>query len=546
MEKELKLFFHLYTKEIRKLFDVIIVDDEPLIRDGLVKLFSWKEYQMQVRAVFPNGSLALEYLEKQSADVIITDIKMPVMNGIQLMQECQKKNILVKFIVLSGYSNFEYVKMAARLGIENYLLKPVDTLEMSQTLLQVKRKIEAQRHNKILLDEGIRILRNNLLYRLMTGEISYEEIEERKEYLPIPFDSCLCRVAILKFLPQNPDTARHGQQKPPIQSVLRHLEQKEYIHAVTDFGGRLLFLLFCGEGGICSSRETVRADLEHIIHYVLATSPFHAFAAAGPLADSIYTIPNSYAKASALINTAGFNSASSIRWAEDTCENEAFLLPHIEFDQLMQLNEKFLYKKQEDIVSIVDEIFSTNRFIPLDGLQMLASMIVSKIYSNSRAYSSDHDPEILRLENRLDDAYTLGDYDSIYRWTRDIIHTIFVYEERNPSEKAPSGATNLKKILLYLNENYTKDMNLKTIAETFHLNALYLGRILKLETGCTFTDYINSLRLKKAQELLLHTDLSAKQISEQTGYRNDKYFNTLFKKYTDMTPGEYRKKGNPS
>lgn len=282
------------------MIDVIIVDDEPLIRDGLVKLVSWKDYQMQVNAVFPNGALALEYLEKQSADVIITDIKMPVMNGIELMQECQKRNLPAKFIVLSGYTDFAYVKTAAKLGIENYLLKPVDTQEMSQTLLQVKRKIEAQRHNEILLDEGIRILRNNLLYRLITGEISYDEIEERKEYLPVPFDNGCYRVAIVKFLPRNPDTTRHGQQKPPIQSILRHLEQKEYIHAVTDFGGRLLYLLFC-EG----LRETVRNDLEKLLQYVLATSPFHAFAAAGPLADSIDSIPASCAKASALINTAG-------------------------------------------------------------------------------------------------------------------------------------------------------------------------------------------------------------------------------------------------
>ena len=193
-------------------------------------------------------------------------------------------------------------------------------------------------------------------------------------------------------------------------------------------------------------------------------------------------------------------------------------------------------------MAIVDDIFRTNRFITLDGLQMLSSMIVSKIYSNSRAYVSDPDPEVLSLENHLEDAYTLSDYDSIHCWTRDIIHKIFLYEEGTDSGKNQAGATNIKKILLYLNENYTKDINLKTIAETFHLNALYLGRILKLETGCTFTEYMNRLRLDKAIDLLIHTDLSAKQVSEQVGYSNDKYFNTLFKKYTDMTPGEYRKK----
>lgn len=114
-------------------------------------------------------------------------------------------------------------------------------------------------------------------------------------------------------------------------------------------------------------------------------------------------------------------------------------------------------------MAIVDDIFRTNRFIPLDGLQMLSSMIVSKIYSNSRAYGSDPDPEVLSLENHLEDAYTLSDYDSIHCWTRDIIHKIFLYEEGKDSGKNQAGATNIKKILLYLNENYTKDINLKPL-----------------------------------------------------------------------------------
>ena len=516
------------------MIDVIIVDDEPLIREGLVKLFRWEDFQMQVRAVFSNGSLALEYLEKQPVDLIITDIKMPVMNGIELMQECLKRKYESKFIVLSGYSDFEYVKTAARLGIENYLLKPVDTQEMSQTLHQVRHKIQALRQDRVMLEEGLRILRNNLLYRLMTGKISYEEIEERKDYIHIPLRSSGYRVAILKFLPKDPAEILSATHRPPIQSIRRHLEEKDYINTVTDFSGRMLYLLFCG----CADRKSeIQADLDNIINYVSATSLFYAYASIGFMAETIDTIPDSYVKASALINTAGYNSSVAIRWAEETVENEALLLPHVEFDQLMQLNEKFHYNNKEEIVSITDDIFHTNRYIPTDGLQMLTYMIVSKVYSNVRLYGSSPDTECTKIEKELEEAYTLTDYDSLHSWAHRMIDRIFSME----GDKTLSGTANIKKIIRYLDENYACDINLKTIADTFHLNALYLGRILKLETGCSFTDYINRLRIDRAQELLSHTDLSAKQIAEKVGYGNDKYFNTQFKKYTDMTPGEYRK-----
>lgn len=113
---------------------VILIDDEPLIRNGLQKMFSWEDFHMEISAVFPNGSLAFEYIQTHPVDLVITDIKMPVMTGIDFMTACRNHGIKTKFIVLSGFSDFAYVKSAAQIGIENYLLKPIDHQEMSRTL----------------------------------------------------------------------------------------------------------------------------------------------------------------------------------------------------------------------------------------------------------------------------------------------------------------------------------------------------------------------------------------------------------------------------
>lgn len=520
-----------------ELFKIIIIDDEPLIRNGLKKMFPWHDFDMQIAETFANGTLALEYIKLHPIDLVITDIKMPVMSGLDFMKECQRQNIKTKFIILSGFSDFEYVKRAAQIGIENYLLKPIDTHEMTQTLLQVKDKLIAEQKHKLAMDEGIRILKNNLLFRLTTAKISYNELEDRKDYIDIPMDCCDYQIATIKFTYKYPD--KIPSSKPPIPSVIHHLTPYEGIFPITDYTGRFLYLLFCNYS---QRKHYLETCFKQIISYVSTTSDYRIFIAVGPTVSTIDAISDSYKTAALLINTASQNNSNPIRWAEDLNKNKAFMFPHIEVDQLLQLNEQCLYKSEEKVLEVINDILHNNQFIPLSGFQMLSTMIASKIYSNCRIYRSDSLSDDLKIYNRLTDAYSYTDYDSIIKWLKNIIHDIFSSETTGHSSH--SGTTNIKKIIQYIHENYMKDINLQTIADIFHLNALYLGRRLKQETGASFPDYINHLRLEKAKDLLINTSLSAKQISDKVGYSNDKYFNNQFKKHTNMTPGEYRRKNN--
>ena len=158
---------------------LMIVDDEQIIREALSSMIDYTSLGYKVIATAKNGMEAYDRIRDDYPDVVITDIKMPVMTGIDFMTACRNHGIKTKFIVLSGFSDFAYVKSAAQIGIENYLLKPIDHQEMSRTLRQVQKKIEAEQRNKIFVDEGIRIFKNNLLFRLITGKISVEDLQER-------------------------------------------------------------------------------------------------------------------------------------------------------------------------------------------------------------------------------------------------------------------------------------------------------------------------------------------------------------------------------
>ena len=197
----------------------ILVDDEPLIRSGLEKTIDWQRFNIRLAGMFANGKAALEYCRQNEVDLIITDIKMPVMDGITLMKECRQEGIEASFVVLSSYSDFEYVKEAARIGIENYLLKPVDFLELEQTLSQFSIRMEETLREQQSQLQGERIIRDNLIFRLITGHIREEQVREKAAFIPVPLEQRVYRVAVLKLksldgeIPANSFTTKSTKSK---------------------------------------------------------------------------------------------------------------------------------------------------------------------------------------------------------------------------------------------------------------------------------------------------------------------------------------------
>ena len=188
---------------------VIIVDDEALIREGVSKLISWETYEMEVVGLMPGGQAALNYIKHNPVDIVVTDIKMPHMDGLTLIRKCQDKYPNIKFIVLSGYTDFELVKEAVKLGIENYLVKPIDQAEFIQTLISLAEKLDQESEELRVKEEGAKILRDNIVWRWITGNISNNELNEKKQYLEFSIEKNY-QIAIIHLVEDNGDTDKEG------------------------------------------------------------------------------------------------------------------------------------------------------------------------------------------------------------------------------------------------------------------------------------------------------------------------------------------------
>jgi len=183
------------------MYKMLIADDEPFIVEGLKHILNWEEYGIELTCTASNGIEALDIMKKEGAELLITDIKMPKMNGLELIQKVKELNPNTHFIILSGYDEFEYLKESIKLGIENYILKPINFEELEETILNIINKLDHKNLQDSYLNKDISIIKNNILYRWVTGSISEAELIERSSLLDIPLNFSKYVVCILKLLP---------------------------------------------------------------------------------------------------------------------------------------------------------------------------------------------------------------------------------------------------------------------------------------------------------------------------------------------------------
>lgn len=379
------------------MYKVLIADDEPFILDGLKKAIPWEDFRLQVAGLASNGMDAWDAVNTGEIDILITDIRMPKMNGIELLRRIREKDLPVKCVVLSGYDEFSYVKECARLGIENYLLKPVNFDECYSTLTNIVEKLDAQQRFDHIHSSGLEVLLDNIILRWMTGEIDLEELTERGEMLDIDL--------------------RGG-----------------FVSCVMEYDGE-------------------NAGLPELLR--------------------------------GMLNDTGRGYAVSQPY------NRMFLL--------------FRASSPNDarVSALADEIarLSPTAFMALGDYQA----------SYETVYQSTYRASHQRLGDRPTDQ---------------------------PGEKKEYSEA-VARILKYTEENYHREMSLKTIAADFGMNPLYLGQLFKNEIDEFFTDYLNKLRVQRSKALL-RQKMSIKETAARVGYLSSSYYCTMFRKYEGISPREYR------
>ncbi len=529
------------------MYKVLLVDDEAVIREGLKTIISWEKYGFEVCATAADGREGLHEMEKCKPELAIIDIKMPVMNGIEMVEEIKARGDECKIIILTAYSDFSYAQKFIELGVDSYVLKPVEQADLIEKLIKIKNAIEDERENKQGIDASIMLSRDKIIEGFVTKSIDEAMMEKyQKQYnLNLPWHSYM--VGLIDI---GKEYIHEMKLKKDIKKSIEAFVSENLCGYVFDIG-IYIGILFKSipEHALTRVLKTLQDKISSI--YGIVTS-----ASVGKKVDCANILVESYTQAHDLLE-------------------QKFLYGHKQI--IIGNGDKDYASKDKEICREKEEVSNETGTGEVDDayLEQLAKKLQEAIYVNNTAIINDFLEEMrerfIRLkidEDTIKLNYT-GLYlmlinnmtafdDALNKYTCDNslvlgeivgktslqeLHGYMKYKLISLSESLNTTCykRTVQKVLSYIERNYQKDIKLENLAAMFSYNRDYLGKLIKSSTGLYFNTYLDRVRMEKAKKLL-EKGYKVYEVAEKVGICDIDYFYKKFRKYTGEAPTAFRKK----
>lgn len=499
---------------------VLFVDDEVLAMEYLQNLIPWNEYGYEVVGYALNGKRALEMFEKEHPEIVISDIKMVGMDGLELAQKLRERSAEVIIILLSAYQDFEYAKKGIEYGVSNYLLK--HELREEKLLLELDR-IRKQ------LEAGNK--RQKIYHKYFARQLIYDAeamSEEEEKELGNRF---------FLLLIHKSDTFRRGAfherewNAVEMQKLSEIQEDTEGISYMSDvqLTSNNIIMLYRIQN--ISSKYQISSRIEQIGKRIASM----LLSIEGCQFNLIYSdeikrdeISHTFRKMSGQIRYAVF-------WKP--CCTYAL-------NQLTEPKEMGKIAWNEQIDELRGQIYE-EKYEPEDIICYLFKMVRYPEYNLSAFKELLYALENLARELEAQEGILLepqeehnGKYENVCQYYVEWFHAIYL----EVCAQADKEYSRLVQVMIrYIRQNFTQELSLESLGEEFQMNGVYLGQIFKKETGTTFLKYLTNCRMEEAKRLLEEGRLNIYEISEQIGYKTSQYFSQIFMKTVGMKPQEYKK-----
>ncbi|MHA6533879.1 response regulator [Paenibacillus sp. BAC0078] len=505
------------------MYKVFIVDDEPFIIEGLYDIVDWAGMGMEIVGRAENGQDALEALTSLRADILITDISMPLMNGLDLIRAVRKIQPALKVIILSGYDEFGYLKEGMTLGIENYLLKPINLEEFKATLSNAVEKLNMSKAEDEMNAHSISILRDNVMHRWLKDQIAPKEFHERAELLGIQMNKPLLLAALLR-----PGTGFGSAEF--LKAVGEALAGSSSIILFQDIEGDAVLLHGLSE--YQRGKEEVERCHERLIGQLSSFQPLRL--SLGSVVETEGGAAQSYAQAKkAQEYFVLFPERSLIRYEEIRSRTEADGREVTQnWEQVQRL---ILAKDKEALLRRIDERFEQLRHmegVTPEILQDFSMEWLIRFKMQLKEIRHAEEPELYQEGfRRIRETASIHEWIYILKEAAAFTIDLLIRDVKSPV---------VQQVLNFIHKSYSEDISLKTLGAQFHIHPVYLGQLFSKEVGDTFTEYINRYRIEKAKEELRYTSCKVQEIARKVGYWETGYFYKQFKKYVGISPTEYK------
>jgi two-component system response regulator YesN len=535
------------------MYKIVIVDDEEIVREGIRDNVEWAALGLEFAGEAEDGLQAYELVKKQNPDILLVDICMPHMDGLEFSRLVKDTHPDCKVIIVTGYDEFDYAQQAIRLGVDDYILKPITCAELTELLEKVVKELDLEkmqqrevRHLKEQLDESLPLLREKTLNKLINGELNPDNHREKFDILQINAQAKLFAAALIDIDNFSEAEVDFRQDEMDlIQFALLNVaneimhEKKNGIAFKT--GQDEIALIFYLE---TTNRETgleiINSILSIIRRVMVDNLKLTMSIGIGDLYPDICDLDKSYNEARRALDYRFFLGNDAIINIKEIRQPEGVRYRYPK-DLEKKLISSLKGSSKEEVIGILNEIFThmKNSSINIDicrntVIEMLIVML--KAFAEIGIQMDEIFEERINILKEINQFKTLKE---IEEWVKHLYLKIASYIE----DRASSTKMHILKVIEYIENNFgDKDLSFRAMCDIMHLSPSYFSLIFKKEMGETFIEYLTRVRMEKAKELLKNSSLRTYEIADRVGYSDPHYFSSIFKKVTNMSPTEYKEK----
>lgn len=575
------------------MYKVLLVDDEPLVRDEIRNIVNWKEFNMEIIGESYNGIEALKYIEIHRPDIVLTDIKMPEMDGLQLIQSIRSKDLNTKFIILSAYSDFHMVKEAFKLGVSEYLLKSeITPTSVINAIKNIKEKYMYGEQDKTIIQSDKEVYSHEQLHKLNVLTQDYEKIIKEKflkdlidretifnESEWINFDFVMKfkenNLAVLIVLIENASSANTNTNaststnananknaianvntnananantnknntviKPGKKEILDNISNIVVRHMtgeVFNNGGNEYVIICCFEKII--NPEKINEKLKEVSKEILRMankldSNIMVSVGISSIQFGLLSISNSYEQAVQALQMKFIKGCGIFSF------NDTILKTNNKLENMLNLSEKLTAFK-ELFISMDTECFSKERdsyCIALNCVNVNDIVLIKKHFLNcyfiiidfveQKHIRCEVEDFLIEFDNFLKEY---GDLHQLNNWL------IRVLDKIQQALKVNNRIVN--EVKEYIHTHYNENISLNSIADILDVNRTYISRLFKKNLGVNYCDYVLKLRIENSLKFLNNSNMKVYEIAEKVGFSNVESFSRVFRKITGKSPNNYR------
>lgn len=524
------------------MYSIYVVEDEHLIREGIRKMIQWEQLGFEYIGDAADGESAWIDIKRMKPDIIITDIKMPFLDGLALSRLIRESLPDSYILIVSGYDDFAYAKEAIGIGVNEFLLKPVSKKELESVLMEIYEKKERQKKHELPRETMNTLMRRDLFDDIVANGQAVQEILESAKALNIDL-----AYEAFNFVVVETDGKHHPIDKQSaFGDLLRYLEKNyEDTKNVICFSISPRQIVLLVKGSKAAIESLSLAVYDTVCTYVESIDTLeNCYVAIGVSVERLRYLGDSYQSIRQAILQRSIETIHRLNYIDlaHPIEDVFTLDPEkLYFMEESVLTDFIKYPNHGSVGDFVDEFIATvgddklNHF-PLRQYLVMESMFSVAKYLKREAQEADYVEALEVLRN--DARKATRKIESFKQYFCDLLS---LARFATSATQHDMMSETVVQALKFIDDHFTdSQINLKEVADAVHLTPSHFSALFSKEVGVTFIKYLTDLRINKAKELLNTTRYKSSAIAEKVGYNDAQYFSSVFKKNTGHSPRDYR------